>query len=201
MPRITPNDELHLIESIVAAHPGGIGIAEIEAAMAKRQGGALNRPARPSPVAGPAPAWSPPTALRAAPHAEGSGERSAGPDPHQAYRPVARASVRASSTGKPEPRQPAPSPGTVHPVALADGQPTSHQTVTPGRPVVLTHPGKPFQGVVRGYVLSSIPETRRYAPKARAVAAAHPVAEFLPYPLQARPPGHQRLPERGCAHP
>ena len=33
MPRITPADELHLIESIVAAHPGGIGIAEIEAAM------------------------------------------------------------------------------------------------------------------------------------------------------------------------
>lgn len=43
MPRITPADELHLIESIVAAHPGGIGIAEIELAMAQRQGGALNR--------------------------------------------------------------------------------------------------------------------------------------------------------------
>ncbi len=43
MPRITPADELQLIESIVATHPGGIGIAEIEAAMAKRQGGALNR--------------------------------------------------------------------------------------------------------------------------------------------------------------
>ena len=34
MPRITPADELHLIESIVAAHHGGIGIAEIEAAIA-----------------------------------------------------------------------------------------------------------------------------------------------------------------------
>ncbi|PIT83635.1 Fic family protein [Limnohabitans sp. 15K] len=43
MPRITPADELQLIESIVAAHPGGIGIAEIEAAMVQRQGGALNR--------------------------------------------------------------------------------------------------------------------------------------------------------------
>ncbi len=43
MPRITPTDELQLIESIVAAHPGGIGIAEIELAMAQRQGGALNR--------------------------------------------------------------------------------------------------------------------------------------------------------------
>ena len=43
MPRITPADELQLIESIVAAHPGGIGIAEIELAMAQRQGGALNR--------------------------------------------------------------------------------------------------------------------------------------------------------------
>jgi hypothetical protein len=43
MPRITPADELQLIESIVAAHPGGIGIAEIEAAMAQRQGGSLNR--------------------------------------------------------------------------------------------------------------------------------------------------------------
>ena len=43
MPRITPVDELQLIESIVAAHPGGIGIAEIEQAMVPRQGGALNR--------------------------------------------------------------------------------------------------------------------------------------------------------------
>jgi hypothetical protein len=43
MPRITPADELQLIESIVAAHPGGIGIAEIELAMTQRQGGALNR--------------------------------------------------------------------------------------------------------------------------------------------------------------
>jgi hypothetical protein len=43
MPRITPADELQLIESIVAAHPGGIGIAEIELAMKQRQGGALNR--------------------------------------------------------------------------------------------------------------------------------------------------------------
>ena len=43
MPRITPADELQLIESIVAAHPDGIGIAEIELAMAQRQGGALNR--------------------------------------------------------------------------------------------------------------------------------------------------------------
>jgi hypothetical protein len=43
MPRITPADELQLIESIVAAHPGGIGIAEIELAMAQREGGPLNR--------------------------------------------------------------------------------------------------------------------------------------------------------------
>ena len=43
MPRITPAEELQLIESIVAAHPGGIGIAEIEMAMAQRQGGVLNR--------------------------------------------------------------------------------------------------------------------------------------------------------------
>ena len=38
MPRITPADELQLIESIVAAHPGGIGIAEIELAMAQQSG-------------------------------------------------------------------------------------------------------------------------------------------------------------------
>ena len=40
MPRITPAEELNLIESIVAAHHGGIGIAEIEQAMAQRQGDA-----------------------------------------------------------------------------------------------------------------------------------------------------------------
>jgi hypothetical protein len=37
MPRATLAEELKLIESIVAAHPGGIGIAGIEAEMARRQ--------------------------------------------------------------------------------------------------------------------------------------------------------------------
>lgn len=31
MPRTTPAEELQLIESIVTAHPSGIGIADIEA--------------------------------------------------------------------------------------------------------------------------------------------------------------------------
>lgn len=43
MSRNTPSDELLLIESIVAAHPDGIGISEIEAAMEGRQNSKLNR--------------------------------------------------------------------------------------------------------------------------------------------------------------
>ncbi|MBU3695043.1 MAG: Fic family protein, partial [Rhodocyclaceae bacterium] len=43
MPRATPTDELKAIESIVAAHPGGIGIASIEAEMFRRQADKLNR--------------------------------------------------------------------------------------------------------------------------------------------------------------
>lgn len=43
MPRATPPEELKLIESIVAAHPGGIGIAAIEAEIARRQGEKPNR--------------------------------------------------------------------------------------------------------------------------------------------------------------
>ncbi len=43
MPRTTPLEELQLIESIVAAHPSGIRIADIEAAMAQRQNAVLHR--------------------------------------------------------------------------------------------------------------------------------------------------------------
>jgi len=37
MARTPLGDELQLIESIVAAHPNGIGISDIEAEMARRQ--------------------------------------------------------------------------------------------------------------------------------------------------------------------
>jgi len=43
MPRTTPSEELQLIESIVAAHPNGIRISDIEAEMTRRQGDKLNR--------------------------------------------------------------------------------------------------------------------------------------------------------------
>jgi len=43
MPRATLTEELQLIESIVAAHPGGIGIAAIEAEMARCHGNKPNR--------------------------------------------------------------------------------------------------------------------------------------------------------------
>jgi len=43
MPRATPTEELKLIEVIVAAHPNGLGIAAIEAQLAQRHGGKLNR--------------------------------------------------------------------------------------------------------------------------------------------------------------
>ena len=43
MPRITPNEELQLIEAIVAAYPKGIGIAAIETQMAFSQNTKLNR--------------------------------------------------------------------------------------------------------------------------------------------------------------
>lgn len=43
MPRTTSVEELMLIESIVTAHPNGIGIADIEAEIARRQGGKPNR--------------------------------------------------------------------------------------------------------------------------------------------------------------
>ncbi|MBK5913159.1 Fic family protein [Rhodocyclus purpureus] len=43
MPRATPTEELELIESIIAAHPSGIRIADIEAEIARRQGDKLNR--------------------------------------------------------------------------------------------------------------------------------------------------------------
>lgn len=43
MPRITPSEELQVIESIVAAHPNGIGISDIEAEMARSQNAKLNR--------------------------------------------------------------------------------------------------------------------------------------------------------------
>src|SRR5690554_2820104 len=43
MPRPTLTEELKLIESIVAAHPSGIGIAAIEAEIARRHGDKLNR--------------------------------------------------------------------------------------------------------------------------------------------------------------
>ena len=43
MPRATVTEELKLIESIVAARPGGIGISDIEAEMAQSQGDKPNR--------------------------------------------------------------------------------------------------------------------------------------------------------------
>jgi len=43
MPRTTPNEELQLIESIVAAYPNGIGITAIEAQMVRSQSAKLNR--------------------------------------------------------------------------------------------------------------------------------------------------------------
>lgn len=43
MPRTTSAEELQLIESIVTAHPSGIGIADIEAEIARRQGDKPNR--------------------------------------------------------------------------------------------------------------------------------------------------------------
>ncbi len=43
MPRATPTEELLLIEGIVAAHPGGIRIAALEAEMTRQQGVQLNR--------------------------------------------------------------------------------------------------------------------------------------------------------------
>jgi hypothetical protein len=43
MPRTTPSEELQLIESIVADHPNGIRISDIEAEMTRRQGVKLNR--------------------------------------------------------------------------------------------------------------------------------------------------------------
>lgn len=43
MPRHTLNDEIQLIESIVAAHPNGIAISGIEADMERRQGTKPNR--------------------------------------------------------------------------------------------------------------------------------------------------------------
>lgn len=43
MPRVTPTEELKLIESIVAGHPGGLGISAIEAEIARRQGAKPNR--------------------------------------------------------------------------------------------------------------------------------------------------------------
>lgn len=43
MSRTTPSEELDLIESIVAAHPRGIGISDIEAEVARRQNAKVNR--------------------------------------------------------------------------------------------------------------------------------------------------------------
>lgn len=43
MPRTSPSEALRYIESIVAAHPGGIGISDIEAEMQQRQGAKPNR--------------------------------------------------------------------------------------------------------------------------------------------------------------
>ena len=43
MSRTTPSEELDLIESIVAVHPRGIGISDIEAEMARRQNAKVNR--------------------------------------------------------------------------------------------------------------------------------------------------------------
>lgn len=43
MSRVTPSEQLLLIESIVAAHPAGLGIAGIEAEIERRQGGKPSR--------------------------------------------------------------------------------------------------------------------------------------------------------------
>ena len=43
MPRATLNEELKLIESIISAHPSGIGIAAIEAEIGRRRGDKPNR--------------------------------------------------------------------------------------------------------------------------------------------------------------
>jgi hypothetical protein len=43
MPRTKPNEELKLIESIIAAYPKGIGITAIEAQMVRSQDAKLNR--------------------------------------------------------------------------------------------------------------------------------------------------------------
>ena len=43
MPRITLNEELALIESIIASHPAGIGISALEAAMQQRLGAPAQR--------------------------------------------------------------------------------------------------------------------------------------------------------------
>ena len=43
MPRTTPSEEIQLIESVVAAHPNGIGISGIEAEMLRSQKSKLNR--------------------------------------------------------------------------------------------------------------------------------------------------------------
>lgn len=43
MPRATPTEELQLIESILAGHPGGLGISAIEAEIERHQGSKLNR--------------------------------------------------------------------------------------------------------------------------------------------------------------
>jgi len=42
MSRTTPSEELDLIESVVAAHPRGIGISDIVAEMARRQNAKVN---------------------------------------------------------------------------------------------------------------------------------------------------------------
>ena len=43
MPRSTPTEDLKLIESIVSAHPNGIGISAIETEIAQRTGARSNR--------------------------------------------------------------------------------------------------------------------------------------------------------------
>ena len=43
MPRATPTEDLELIESIIAGHPGGIRISDIASDMARRQGASPNR--------------------------------------------------------------------------------------------------------------------------------------------------------------
>lgn len=43
MSRATPTEELQLIETILAAHPGGLRIADLEAELARQQGVLLNR--------------------------------------------------------------------------------------------------------------------------------------------------------------